>query len=73
MLSKRTELINKLATSIQAYSPIIVEGDDGAGKSCFLRALCERLDELGVISDYTIRHAWDVENALLDSLCNGSS
>ena len=70
MLSSRKEILNKLADNISQYSPILVRGEAGIGKSFFLNELCQKLKERGKISEYEIRYSWDILDDLICSLAD---
>ena len=69
MLTSRIELFEKLVSDINKYSPIVIQGEAGVGKSFFIDQLCRKLAEKGIIQDYTIRKSWDVLDDLICALC----
>ena len=69
MLTSRIELFDKLVSDINKYSPIVIQGEAGVGKSFFIEQLCRKLVEKGIIQDYTIRKSWDVLDDLICALC----
>ena len=69
MLTSRIELFEKLVSDINKYSPIVIQGEAGVGKSFFIEQVCRKLVEKGVIQDYTIRKSWDVLDNLICALC----
>ena len=68
MLTSRIELFEKLASDINKYSPIVIQGEAGVGKSFFIEQLCRKLAEKGIIQEYTIRKSWDVLDDLICAL-----
>ena len=70
MLTSRIELFDKLVSDINKYSPIVIQGEAGVGKSFLARALCQRLKENGIIKEYTIRNSWDLVNGMICALCD---
>lgn len=69
MLSSRTDLLKKAASNINQYSPLIIQGDAGVGKSFFLESLCRELCRNGTIKEYKIRNSWDIINSMISALC----
>ena len=69
MLQSRNDLLRKLATDISAYSPIIIHGAAGVGKSFFADKLCKELCANGTIRNYKIRASWDVLDGMIQALC----
>ena len=69
MLSSRTDLLKKAASNINQYSPLIIQGEAGVGKSFFLESLCRELCHDGTIKEYTIRNSWDIINDMISALC----
>ena len=69
MLTSRIELFENLVSDIKKYSPIVIQGEAGVGKSFFIEQLCRKLLEKGTIQDYTIRKSWDVLDDLICALC----
>ena len=69
MLSSRTDLLKKATSNINQYSPLIIQGDAGVGKSFFLDSLCRELCRNGTIKEYTIRNSWDIINDMISALC----
>ena len=47
MLASRKNLLKKLTFDNNRYSPIVIYGKSGVGKSFFVRELCNRLHENG--------------------------
>lgn len=69
MLQSRNDLLRKLATDISAYSPIIIHGAAGVGKSFFVDKLCKKLCADGTIRNFRIRASWDVLDGMIKALC----
>ena len=69
MLTSRIELFDKLVSDINKYSPIVIHGEAGVGKSFFIDQLCRKLAEKGTIQEYNIRKSWDVLDDLICALC----
>lgn len=69
MLQLRIDIIKKLTTEISAYSPIIIHGVAGVGKSFFVDKLCKELCANGTIRNFKIRASWDVLDGMIQALC----
>ena len=69
MLSSRKDLLEKLVSNIDRYSPIVVKGESGIGKSHFVRELCHRLQENGTVKEYKACYAWEFIDSMIEALC----
>ena len=69
MLQSRNDILKKLATDISKYSPIIIHGATGVGKSFFVNKLCKELCANGTIRNFKIRASWDVLDGMIQALC----
>ena len=72
MITSRQDILLKLASDIHAYSPIVIQGESGVGKSFFLHALCEQLIKNQAIKNYKVLYAWEIQNDIIDALSNSS-
>ena len=70
MISSRSELIEKLSSNINRYSPVIVQGEAGIGKSFFIQELCKKLLKNEFINEYKTRYSWDVVDDFTHALYN---
>lgn len=66
MLQSRIKILKKLADDISAYSPIIIYGASGVGKSSFLNALCKELCANGTAHNPNIYSSEDVFQTLCE-------
>ena len=70
MISSRITMLQKLSAEIDTYSPLIIYGNAGMGKSYFARELCERLCQTGRIENYRIYPTWEFINTMIEALSN---
>lgn len=69
MLASRKDLLKKLELDINHYSPIVVHGESGIGKSFFVRELCNRLHENGIVKECKVCYAWEFIDSMIEALC----
>lgn len=69
-LTLKNDIIDKLSKNLKYYSPVIITGDVGVGKTNFLELLREKLSGKGDESDPTIYNAETVFNSMLSALRN---
>lgn len=70
MLRSRNDILEKLSADISVYSPIIIYGDAGTGKTYFVRQLCDRLCKNGTIRNYKIYPSWEWIDSMIEALSN---
>ena len=68
MIKNRIELVDKLSENIAQYSPVVIQGDDGVGKSFFLEMLCEKLIANNTIKNYLIQSSWEYQKNLIKAI-----
>lgn len=69
MLQSRNDILKKLSADISAYSPMIIRGVAGVGKSFFVDRLCKELRCNGIIRNFKIYPSWEVLDGMLRALC----
>ena len=69
MLTSRKDLLEKLALDINHYSPIVIQGESGIGKSFFVRELCNRLHKNGTVKECKACYAWEFIDSMIEALC----
>ena len=69
MLSTRKELLKKLVSDIHHYSPIVIQGESGVGKSFFVQELCHKLQGNGTVQDCKVCYAWNFIDSMIEALC----
>lgn len=70
MLTSRIELLEKLSSDIQSYSPIVIQGEPSVSNTYFLEELCRMLQEKGAVKYCKIRNSWEVLDDLIRALCD---
>lgn len=70
MITQRKDIIKQLATNINEFSPVVIVGDEGAGKTTFLKELCQELMFNHVVSESAVQNSWDVTYELIDAIAN---
>ena len=70
MLQSRKNLLEKLSRDITTYSPIILQGEAGVGKTFFIKELCKKLVKNGTIKKYTIHKSWETMNSMIEAMRN---
>lgn len=71
MKKSRIELIKNIAQNIENYSPLLILGKPGSGKSFFLERLCKELKDIGKINRYDIVESWDFQELLIRAIRSG--
>lgn len=69
MLTSRKDIFEKLALDINHYSPVVIQGESGIGKSFFVRKLYGRLRKNGTIKDCKACYAWEFIDSMIEALC----
>lgn len=68
MLASRKNLLKKLTFDNNRYSPIVIYGKSGVGKSFFVRELCNRLHENGTAKECKAYYAWEFIDSMIEAL-----
>ena len=68
MTPARKILMQTISDNIYKYSPIVIYGESGSGKSFFLKNLCKKLQADGIIKEYNIQYAWDFINGFIEAV-----
>ena len=68
MKYSRIQIVKDIAQNIEMYSPILIIGQAGSGKSFFLETLCKELKQIGKINRYDIVESWDFIESLAKAI-----
>ena len=70
MIKSRKEILTKLSARIYDFSPVVIIGNSGAGKTYFAKKLCDILRDNGLVRNYNIKPAWEFTQSMIEALTN---
>ena len=70
MIRSRTEILTKLSAGIYDFSPVVIIGESGTGKTYFAKKLCNVLRDNGLVHNYNIKPAWEFTQSMIEALTN---